>query len=115
LLWVLYDFHGVIPDFGYMIEPHRLATIGWTGIITTVVAIFMEGIALQKASATDASIAFSTEPVFATIFAFFLLGEQLGLNSYVGGFIIMSACLIGAIADLQDQQKSKKELESLNQ
>ena len=106
LLWVLYDFHGTIPNFGYMIEPHRIAAIGWTGIVTTVVAIFIEGIALQKASATDASLAFSTEPIWASLFGFILLHETLGINSYVGGALILTACLVGAIADLRISQSS---------
>lgn len=104
--WVLYDFHGTIPNFGYMIEPHRIAAIGWTGIVTTVVAIFIEGIALQKASATDASLAFSTEPIWASLFGFILLQETLGINSYVGGALILTACLVGAIADLRISQQS---------
>lgn len=106
-LWVLYDFNGIIPDFSYMIEPHRIAAIGWTGVVTTVVAIFIEGIALQAASATDASLAFSTEPVWASLFGFILLNETLGISSYVGGALILSACLIGAISDLRSSQKAK--------
>ena len=101
LIWVLYDFHGTLPNFSYMIEPHRIAAIGWTGIVTTVIAIFIEGIALQKASATDASLAFSTEPIWASLFGFLLLHETLGINSYVGGALILTACLVGATADLR--------------
>jgi drug/metabolite transporter (DMT)-like permease len=99
-LWVLYDFHGTIPDFTYMVEPHRLVAIGWTGIVTTVIAIFLQGTALQTATATDAAIVFSSEPVWASLFGFLLLHEQLGINSYVGGVIILLACLIGAASDL---------------
>ena len=99
LLWVLYDYDGVLPNFGYMIEWHRIATILWTGIITTVFAIYLEGIALQKATATDASIAFSSEPVWASMFGYLLLHENLGLNAYIGGTVIMTACLIGALSD----------------
>jgi drug/metabolite transporter (DMT)-like permease len=104
-LWVLYDFNGVIPSFGYMLEPHRIAAIGWTGIVTTVVAIFIEGIALQTATATDAALTFSTEPVWASIFGFILLHETLGSNSYVGGTLILLACLIGAVSDLMSSEK----------
>lgn len=100
LLWVLYDYGGSLPDFTYMLEPHRLATIGWTGIVTTVFAIFLEGIALQTASATDAAIAFASEPVWASGFGFLLLHEKLGTNSYIGGAIIMMACLVGSASDL---------------
>lgn len=63
-------------------------------------AIYLEGIALQKATATDASIAFSSEPVWASLFGYLLLGENLGLNAYVGGTVIMTACLIGALGDV---------------
>jgi drug/metabolite transporter (DMT)-like permease len=108
LLWVLYDYHGVLPDFSYLMEPHRVATLLWTGIVTTVAAIFLEGIALQKASATDASIAFSSEPVWASLFGFLLLREQLGIDAYVGGAIIMTACFIGAAADFKEQEDSKR-------
>jgi drug/metabolite transporter (DMT)-like permease len=104
--WVLYDFHGTIPNFSYMLEPHRIAAIGWTGIVTTVVAIFIEGIALQKATATDASLAFSTEPIWASLFGFILLHETLGIDSYVGGALILIACLVGAIADLRLSTKN---------
>jgi drug/metabolite transporter (DMT)-like permease len=100
LLWVLYDFHGIIPDMGYLIEPHRIGTIAWTGIVTTVIAIYLEGIALQKASATDAALIFSSEPVWASMFAMMLLHEKLGLNSYIGGAVILFACVTGAMSDL---------------
>jgi drug/metabolite transporter (DMT)-like permease len=90
----------VLPDFGYLVEPHRMAAIGWTGIVTTVVAIFLEGIALQTATANDAAITFSSEPVWASIFGFLLLHEKLGVNSYIGGAIILVACLVGSVSDM---------------
>ena len=104
--WVLYDYQGVIPNFGYMVEIHRIAALAWTGIVTTLFAIYMEGIALQKASATDASIAFASEPVWASLFGFLLLGETLGFNAYVGGSIIMTACLVGALSDLKQEDST---------
>jgi len=103
-LWVLKDYSWTLPDFGYMNEPHRIAAIAWTGMVTTVFAIFLEGIALQKATATDAAITFSSEPVWASIFGFLLLHEQLGINSYVGGAIILTACLVGSVSDMMGEQ-----------
>jgi drug/metabolite transporter (DMT)-like permease len=113
--WVLYDFHGVIPNMAYMIEPHRIATIVWTGIVTTVVAIYIEGLALQKATATDASLAFSTEPVWASLFGFLLLHETIGSESYIGGSIILMACVIGAVSDLVAESKDKAGTDSLTE
>jgi drug/metabolite transporter (DMT)-like permease len=105
-LWMLSDYHFLVPSFGYLVEPHRIAVILWTGIVTTLLAIYLEGVALQSATATDASIAFSSEPVWASLFGFWLLREQLGIESYVGGTVILAACLIGTLSDLQSPKES---------
>lgn len=107
LLWVLHDFHGSIPNMEYLVEPHRIATILWTGIVTTVFAIYLEGLALQKASATDAALTFSSEPVWATMFAAVLLHETLNLNSYVGGAVILLACVTGALSDMPTEEEEE--------
>jgi len=99
-LWVLYDYHGVFPNLSYMIEIHHIGAIAWTGIMTTVVAIYLECVALQVASATEASLLFSSEPVWASLFGLWLLHEQLGINAYVGGAIILCACILSATSDL---------------
>ena len=77
-----------------------MAAIAWTGIVTTVVAIYLEGVALQKATATDAALTFSSEPVWASLFGLWLLNERLGMNSYVGGAVILIACVLGGMSDL---------------
>jgi len=99
LLWVLNDFHGIIPNFEYMIEPHRIGAILWTGIMTTGVAIYLEGYALQVLTATDAALTFASEPVWATIFGSWLLHESMNTNSYVGGALILGACILSATSD----------------
>jgi drug/metabolite transporter (DMT)-like permease len=68
--------------------------------MTTVVAIYLECVALQVASATEASLLFSSEPVWASLFGLWLLHEQLGINAYVGGAIILCACILSATSDL---------------
>lgn len=115
LLWVLYDFHGTIPNMEYLIEPHRIGTIAWTGIVTTVFAIYLEGIALQKASATDAALTFSSEPVWASMFAATLLHETLNLNAYIGGAVILMACITGALSDLPSDEGKVLEAEVLEE
>jgi len=105
LLWVLIDFHGSIPNLEYMVEPHRIGAIAWTGIMTTVLAIYLEGFALQAVSATDAALLFASEPVWATLFGSWLLHEQLNINSYVGGAVILGACIISATSDTGEKKE----------
>jgi len=111
VLWVLFDFNGSIPNFEYMLEPHRLGAIAWTGIMTTVVAIYIEGLALQKVSATEAALAFASEPVWASLFGAWLLHETLNINSYVGGGIILCACLVSSLGDPEVESVSSTETE----
>ena len=84
----------------FQMDPHRLAAIGWTGIVTTVFAIYLEGTALETATATDAALTFSSEPVWASLFGAWLLHEKLNFNAYVGGAVILAACIMSAVADL---------------
>jgi len=109
LVWVLNDYHGVLPNFEYMIEPHRLVAIMWTGIMTTGVAIYLEGFALQTLTSTDAAFTFASEPVWATLFGAWLLHESMNTNSYIGGAFILAACLISATSDTSEVENIAEE------
>mmetsp|Transcript_23507 Transcript_23507/g.27755 ORF Transcript_23507/g.27755 Transcript_23507/m.27755 type:complete len:468 (-) Transcript_23507:425-1828(-) len=102
LLWVLNDYQWTLPNFEYMIEPHRLGAIAWTGIMTTGVAIYLEGFALQVLTATDAALTFASEPVWATLFGAWLLHESMNTNSYVGGALILGACIMSSMSDTNE-------------
>ena len=80
----------------------------WTGIMTTVVAIYFEGFALQVASASEAALTFASEPVWASLFGAWLLREQLGPTSYIGGSIILAACVLGALGDMAGDSAKRK-------
>jgi drug/metabolite transporter (DMT)-like permease len=103
-LWVLFEAQG-FPALTYMLEPHRLAALAWTGTVTSVGCMILQGIALQRATATDAALIFATDPVWGSLFAGWLLGESLTFSSYVGGGIILVASMTGAIAGAMDQQQ----------
>lgn len=96
-VWILVDCKGQVPDMSYMMESHYIVALCWTGIVTTVGACVLQGIALQKASATDAALIFSSEPVWGSLFAGWLLKEKLNTTTYVGGFFILLACVLGSL------------------
>ena len=97
-VWVLVDNKGKVPDMSYLLETHYLLALLWTGIVTTVGACVLQGIALQKASATDAALIFSSEPIWGSLFAGWLLRERTTTTTYIGGFFIIVACLLGSLA-----------------
>lgn len=103
-LWVLWDFH-TIPNLRYMMEPHHLTALVWTGVITTLGVIYFEGYALQTASATDAALLFATEPVWAAIFGKLLLHEQVHSSTFIGGALILIACVLPSLIEIFQQKK----------
>ena len=75
--------------------------------MTTVVAIVIQGFGMQVVSATEAALTFSSEPVWASIFGAWLLHETLNVNSYIGGAIILCACILSAVGDIVAEQNEK--------
>lgn len=70
--------------------------IAYMGLGATALAYLWEHKAQQVISASFAALALALEPVFATVFAFFYLGEVLPLPSYLGGlFIVWGMFLAG--------------------
>jgi drug/metabolite transporter (DMT)-like permease len=69
------------------------AAVAWTGVITTALNRYVETSALGKMSSAEASVILATEPLWAALFAAILLHEQFGANDYIGGVLIVAACL----------------------
>jgi drug/metabolite transporter (DMT)-like permease len=69
----------------------------WTGVITTAVNRFVETTALGKVTSAEASVILATEPLWAALFAALWLGESFGINDYVGGALIVAACLANSL------------------
>jgi len=83
-----------LPDFAPILQsPVALATIFYTGLITTSLALFVESVAFQRVPATDASIILTTEPLFAAAVSAFLVGETFGPSDLVGALFIVGACV----------------------
>jgi len=69
----------------------------WTGIASTSLSVFLENFSLRKVPSTEAMVILSTEPLWAAGFASILLGESFGWNDYLGGALIVSACLVNCL------------------
>jgi len=74
-----------------------LGAVAYTGIITTALAIWASNEALKKVDARDFSVLLCTEPLFAAAFARVLLAEPMGLNTLLGGTVIVGSCLVAEL------------------
>jgi drug/metabolite transporter (DMT)-like permease len=72
--------------------------LAWTGLISTSANFALEVAALGRVSSSEATVFLSTEPIWAAIFAAVLLGNTMTSNEYVGGSLMILACLIGSVS-----------------
>jgi drug/metabolite transporter (DMT)-like permease len=83
-----------VPDFTPILQsPVAMGAIFYTGLITTSLALWVESIAFQRVSATDASIILTTEPLFAAAASAVLVGETFGPSDAIGAAFIVGACI----------------------
>eukprot|EP00741_Cyanophora_paradoxa_P003364 tig00000692_g3270.t1 len=76
-----------------------LSTIPWptvavAGLGLTALPTWMSAVALRTVSAFEATVVLSLEPLWAAGLAFVLLGETLASQAYLGGLLIVLACLL---------------------
>ena len=74
--------------------------------VVTAVTTWLPAIAQHWVSASETAVIYTFEPVFASVFSFWLLGETLGLRGWLGGAMIVGAMLIS------QQQTHSMEVES---
>lgn len=71
--------------------------VGWTGLITTALNRFIETTVLGRMSSAEASVILATEPLWAALFAALWLSEDFGADDYIGGALIVAACMATAL------------------
>ena len=64
------------------------------GILATTVAIMIMVWAQKIVTASQTAIFFSLEPLFAALFSWYLIGENLSFYGIIGGLIIVGAIII---------------------
>jgi len=65
-----------------------------TGIFATALAFYMQNRFQRYSTATKTAIIFSGEPIFAAVFAYFLLGEKVGFIAWLGGLLIIFGMIV---------------------
>jgi drug/metabolite transporter (DMT)-like permease len=69
----------------------------YTSIFTTLVTIGLQTKFQKNVSPTQAGIIYSLEPIFAAVFAFFLLGEKISMFGWVGCSLIFLGLILSMI------------------
>ncbi len=76
------------------LESNQLGYVAGLAVICTIfpMILFLSG--LQKLSGAEASVLSTVEPIAATLFAYFIFGDQLGIGAAIGGISILVSVLL---------------------
>jgi drug/metabolite transporter (DMT)-like permease len=86
-----------VPEL-YVLKNLSLSTISallYLALFATVLVLWLQALAQRVVPAYAAALIFALEPVFAAIFAYFLLGETLSVQGWLGGALVVLAMIIG--------------------
>lgn len=83
--WLVSDRNAIDP-----LVP-SIGAILWTGWVTCAYTIYAQSFGQRHVNPTDANLIYATQPLFTSLFAYFLLGETLGPNGFVGAALIGTA------------------------
>jgi len=84
--------------FARLGDPRTTLAVLGVGIVGTLVPFFLAVGAVRVIPATTASIAASSEPVFAAALAWLLLGQQLAAVQLAGGALVVAGVMLAQVA-----------------
>eukprot|EP00802_Teleaulax_amphioxeia_P016658 Tamp_16782.p1 GENE.Tamp_16782~~Tamp_16782.p1 ORF type:complete len:392 (+),score=64.22 Tamp_16782:98-1177(+) len=101
VVWAL-GVHQGAPDWGQlqsaMSHLDVASSVVWTGLVTTALTVLLQTTSLGVLSPSETTVLYSTEPIWAAAFANVVLGETFGTSTFVGGGMIIAACIASAIS-----------------
>ncbi|MBN2105349.1 DMT family transporter [bacterium] len=74
-----------------------LTSLGFVALFCTALGFSLQTYWQPKTSATAASVIYTSEPVFASLFAALLLKERLDASGYIGGGLIVTGMFIAEL------------------
>jgi len=86
----------------------------YTAIFTTLITIGLQLRYQKYVSATQAGIIYALEPLFAAIFAFFLLNEKIGMFGWIGCALIFLGLIISEAFNSPQLEEARLHGESGN-
>ncbi|TXH88332.1 MAG: DMT family transporter [Rhodoferax sp.] len=96
MLGCAWMFAGAIGTDRLQTLPERMnwevfAGLCYLGIVATSGMLFLQALAQRHVPASKAALVYAMEPVFAAMFAWFMLAEGLGWRAALGGILVVTA------------------------
>jgi len=86
-----------LEPFKFDLTSNLISAILYTSIFATLITTALQTKFQKNVTPAKAGIIFSFEPIFAAIFAFFILGEKITNFGYLGAALIMTGLIISEL------------------
>ncbi len=101
---------GICLIFSFFLPaPHitskSLAAIAVLGIVQVGLSSILFSVAIKRVSAVQANLIAVIEPVFNPLWVFFVIGEAPGINTLIGGSIIIIAVTMASIVSARRREE----------
>ncbi len=83
------------------LSPSALSALLYLALFATALVLWLQALAQRVVPAYAAALIFALEPVFAAIFAYFMLGETLSPQGWLGGGLVVVAMILGGLGSAQ--------------
>jgi len=90
------------------VSGNLMLIIAYLAVMPTVVALYLMTKYQKYTTPTRSAVIYSLEPPFAALFAFLIIGEQIGIIGIIGGVIILLGLIISELSDVIFKLKPKK-------
>ncbi|MDN4525844.1 DMT family transporter [Fictibacillus fluitans] len=81
----------------------------YTGIVSTVLCMLFWNIGVQKLGAGASGIFLNFNPIFTSVLAYFLLGEQLTWTQGAGSLLVIGGCILFSLLKNVSVEKIKQQ------
>ncbi|GGR25298.1 DMT family transporter [Deinococcus ruber] len=88
LAWVLLSHAPLLPP------TESWGALLYLGAAATAVTTLLQTLGQRWVSAAEASVLYALEPVTASVFSYFLLGERVYLRGFLGGAMVVGATIL---------------------
>ncbi len=98
---LMLTFHTLEIENVYLqINGQVIFTVIYTSIFATIVTTFLQTKYQKYTTPTRAAIIFTSEPLLASILAYLILNETIGIFGLIGGMLIISGVLASELFDI---------------
>jgi drug/metabolite transporter (DMT)-like permease len=95
-------------ETAYMnINSNFLILIAYLAVMPTVVALYVMAKYQKYTTPTRSAVIYSMEPPLAALFAFFIIGETMGVTGVIGGILILLGLIVSELSDNLFKRKKR--------